>query len=533
MARVVHCVAAVARLVAALLLSAGLLVPGRAVADPARVHAEVPSAEEDFYVDPLGHRLRFSHVYWHWFGQPRERYYVRAGVEMAALLGAGLSYYWIKAEQNTTDWDFPNLEDRLLTLQAVRFDNNLFITNQVLHPASGTLYYGFARANGLSVPEAFVYSAGTSAVFEWWLEWLEKVSINDLVFTPAGGWASGEMFFQLGRYLNSAPGKGTWATNTARWSLGAPVALHNAVDHAVPPPALPPDSLGFSSAYWHAFDFAYGLSAVDNDTGRSAIVHDALIGATLVAMPGFLVPGHFERAFGDGNFNEMRVRLSFGRSGWEEVDAFFSSDYAGYYAQHLDATRSGLHGYATMVGLNTAYRFVDRWLLGREDQYAIASVLGPSFKLWLAGGGFTARIEAAASGDAAAIRSLPYDDWRTSFGEQGTKTTLQRHNYYLGLGTSARFRARVQRGGAELGASLGVGVYDSVDGLDREQVTVTRDVHNLDQIMELGAWLALSPPRSRVRLGVSGEQTFRRSQMAPLVSEQWDRRIQARAGFRF
>ncbi len=499
--------------------------PTVAAAAPAYVPPDPTAVHDGYFIDADGRMLLSRPVYHQWFGKRRDRYYLRAAVEQVGILTAELGYYWLKADSNTTDWDYPNFKQRFWNLEAVRFDNNLSITNFVIHPLAGAMYYNFSRVNGLSIYESLMVSTLSSAIYEWWLEWLEKVSVNDLVFTPFGGWAPGEFLFKLESYLNSAPGGGAWGNHAMQYTLGSPVYLHNRLDNAQPPAPIATDALGFSSAYSHEFTFGYAVTAVDNDLGRSGIVSDVDIGARLYAMPGFLREGSFETSFSDGNFSDVETRMSFSGDGWADLDLWFSNAFAGVYSQDIAATHHGLKGHAMLVAANSAARYVRRWLLGRTDMWALAHLVGPDFRYWIVDGPFHAELQATAHGDAAGIQSLPYPDWTADFGRTGTKTELQRHGYYFALGTSGRASVRVGYGGAELGVQGEVGVYDSIEGLDREQPTVTRDIHNRDQIVQLGGWFRYAIPGAPLRFGVSGAETLRRSQMPPLVQKRRDRRL--------
>ena len=486
-----------------------------------------------YYLGADGRWYPFAQNYDNWSSRRRARpHYLRAGIEMFGLLGGGLAYYWIKAEQNSADWDFPDIAQRF-TFEGVRFDNNLFITNHVLHGASGAGYYSFARANGLSVPLSLLYSFSTSAVFEWGFEWLEKVSINDVIYTPMGGFAPGEWFHQFGDYLNSAPGGGGVGNQIAAATFGFPSFIHNRLDGSKLPPALPTDSLGLSTAYAHRFNLAYGFAAVDNDLGHSGIEHDATFESEIVSMPGFLRPGRFATDFGNGNFTEMRARLSFDRSGWAGLDLFFAADLVGYYSQDFRGAPSTLAGRASMLALQSSVRVIDSWSLGRDDTLALAHLLGPSAKLWLAGRGLMLRLDGSVSPDFAAVRSLPYRRWGDRYGSTGTKTVLQNYSYYYAVGTSARARARLSYRGLELGVRGAVGVYDSLEGADREQERVTRDIHNQDQMLETEAWLGVTPADTPIYLGLRGRQMWRHSLMQPLAESRWDRRLVVQLGFDF
>lgn len=490
--------------------------------------------DDGWWQDRHGRVYSFERTYQDWSPERYEPHPFRAAVEMVGLLGLGTAYYWIEKEQNKEDWDFPSLEDRLLTFEAVRFDNNRFVTNHIMHPGSGTAYYGFARVNGLGPFTSIGYSFASSAFFEWGLEVIEKVSINDLIYTPMGGWASGEWFFQLGDYLNSAPrASAGWGNRLASYTLGAPRYIHEVIDEPPPPPPLPTDNLGFSTAFWHRFALAYGLSGVDNDAEKSGVVHDAVLEGEIIRMPGHLRPGHFERSFGEGNFVDMRTRMSFDDTGFADLDIFFSADVAGHYHQDLDSAPGGVSGQAWVGALNTQGRFVDRWLLGRRDGYAIAHLPGPALRGWVADGPLLFRLSATAHLDFAAVRALPWVRWVEENGIDGTKSVLQKHAYYYAFGSSANAQVSLAYATTELGVRSFFGHYESIEGFDREQATVLRDVHNTDEVLEGAAWLGHTTPGAPLHLRVTAEQSYRVSKMTPLTDRRWDRRVSVNLGLGF
>ena len=98
-------------------------------------------------------------------------------------------------------------------MRQVVFDDDLFSTNGLAHPIAGSLYYQIARGNGLSPLASFVTSFIASTVWEYFTEWDEKPSTNDLIFTPAGGAVIGEATYRLGRMF--AAGSPGWATASA------------------------------------------------------------------------------------------------------------------------------------------------------------------------------------------------------------------------------------------------------------------------------------------------------------------------------
>jgi hypothetical protein len=185
-----------------------------------------------------------------------------------------------------------------------------------------------------------------------------------------------------------------------------------------------------------------------------------------------------------------------------------------------------------MIAASVDMRYVDRWLLGRRDQFAMFHWLGPSAKTWATlGSGVAVEADARLHLDLAAIRSPAYQELVAEYGQVGTKSVLQLQDYYQGLGASGRTSVRIAIGGVELGGRAAYGAYRSIDGLDR--FDTTRDVMNTDQIIELGAHVAYAPPSSPLFFRVGWDRLEHRSQMGPISVPLADRRLSTSATFRF
>ena len=75
------------------------------------------------------------------------------------------------------------------------WDNDQMGTNMFLHPYHGNLYYNSARSNGFNYWQSGLFALGGSAMWELFME-NEYPSINDIIATPAGGMAIGEMLYR-------------------------------------------------------------------------------------------------------------------------------------------------------------------------------------------------------------------------------------------------------------------------------------------------------------------------------------------------
>lgn len=75
------------------------------------------------------------------------------------------------------------------------WDNDKLATNIFLHPYNGNLYYNAARSNGFNFWQSSLFAIGGSAMWELFME-NEYPSTNDIIATPIGGAAIGEVLFR-------------------------------------------------------------------------------------------------------------------------------------------------------------------------------------------------------------------------------------------------------------------------------------------------------------------------------------------------
>ena len=76
-----------------------------------------------------------------------------------------------------------------------KWDNDKLGTNMFLHPYNGSLYYNAARSNGFNYWQSSLFAIGGSAMWEMFME-CEYPSTNDIIATPIGGTAIGEVCFR-------------------------------------------------------------------------------------------------------------------------------------------------------------------------------------------------------------------------------------------------------------------------------------------------------------------------------------------------
>ena len=119
-----------------------------------------------------------------------------------ALQGA---WYWGHQEPSESEIDadaWSTWRGKLFSLRYFTFDQDRFNTNAVGHPISGLLYYQIARGSGLGVGGSFLATVAASTAWKYFGESNQKLSINDLIVTPAAGWVLGEASYRLGSFFS-------------------------------------------------------------------------------------------------------------------------------------------------------------------------------------------------------------------------------------------------------------------------------------------------------------------------------------------
>ncbi len=76
-----------------------------------------------------------------------------------------------------------------------KWDNDKLGTNMFLHPYNGSLFYNAGRSNGFNYWQSSLFAIGGSAMWELFME-CEYPSTNDIIATPVGGIAIGEVCFR-------------------------------------------------------------------------------------------------------------------------------------------------------------------------------------------------------------------------------------------------------------------------------------------------------------------------------------------------
>jgi hypothetical protein len=462
---------------------------------------------------------------------PRQKHFLRAGLELFALLGAGTIWYQAEAELNSRDWeyeyDWASFRTRFLTTDATRFDSNYFGIN-TMHAYSGAAYYLVARQNGLNALEAFLMATAASTLWEFVVEFREKISINDMIVTPVAGMAIGEVFTQLGAFFDR--GSDNVLTRALGLIFGGPRQLHNWLDNNRPRRTTNVDGLGFTRDVWHQFQLfaGAGIADVRRSVGGSQVARESRgevhlgLETLLVNVPEYGRPGRVSRLLTDGNFSQMILRMSASAEGVTDFLFFAKAALLGYYRQDIrgqvdaqgNAMPSTLQGYSFFVGAASAFEHSShaRGPGEESDQLAIVNVLGPTMELVYHYRGLRVKATLDVFGDFAMVRSYAIDRMIDEGGRvtvAGAKSTLLYTRYYYAFGLTVAPRVSVAYRGFELGGELRFDGFRSIEGLDRFQERVTNDFPLTDTRLVARVWLSYTLPGDWLRLSLVGERSLR------------------------
>ncbi len=421
------------------------------------------------------------------------------------MLGAGTTWYFLD-DRNVLDWDHPSLKGRF-TGNAWRFDNNRFAMNFIYHPGAGAGFYAFARANGLDVGESFLVSFGTSMMWEYVIEYNERVSINDVIVTPIAGVPIGEFVHKLGWYLNSRPSR-TATHQVTRWSLGPIVSMHDAWDGREPPEG-PRDHLGLRQDLWHRFELAVDGGAIHIHDGREDSIATFRSRGQFVALPHAGRPGRRSGWFSHGNVSSLELGAE--ASSWGRgAEVWSETLLAGYRNEDYSPTGQGE---SHRMGVGVAFAYRSSRAGGHDERRSWVGFPGLGYDLLARSGlgrsELGLRLYPAFGGASAPA----FDTYVVRHGAQQRKTILEREHYYYGWGAITQLDGRLDAGPVLLIARGQAGTFVSQDGLDRTQEAVVDDVPASERWIEWEGRLGFKIPETGLRIGGKGELRLRESKV--------------------
>lgn len=281
---------------------------------------------------------------------------MRIAIEEVAVLVAGTGYYFMQHEVNSLDWTFDYSWDTIeakLVGDAYSFDTNFFKTNTLAHSGAGTLYYIAARGNYLLPAESLAVGFFSSAAWEFFAEFRERVSINDQLVTPFGGFAFGEAMTQVGRLFMRGCDSSLFDVVSA--VLAPSERAHRAIDGTNVPHAQHCNANGFSTRDDYRLRLGLGTSFSGNWSARGGRAW--LLGhaeAQVIDVPKSQTVQQPWRAFYDGGLAQLSVRVQAAADELREVDVLARGSLFG--SAYRDVESNTLALLALGAGVNYSER---------------------------------------------------------------------------------------------------------------------------------------------------------------------------------
>lgn len=442
-------------------------------------------------------------------GIPKARF-GRAAIELGSfLLGSGINY-WIEYSSFIEDWqyrfNFKDQSKRFFGLSAVRLDSNDFKLNWS-HSLAGAFYYQFARTNNLSWLASWGFSMFGATFWEYCVEWREIISINDIVLTGIGGFPSGEAWFQLGNFLNNSDNPvfrifsfidPTLKIN--RW-LDRKRAPMDKVQYGQHEFSLEVGARSLKKAGGYEFDEFYGLKT------------------EIINPPEYNSPGFAVEHIKDTYSSTITANFAWDESHAQETDLYFGVRNIGRFTRNLDEYG---RGYTLYIGLGSALSYFKKRPVEAydfslvaygdladlhldlprnfRDKIAAVHVIGPAVDYTMRRRGFQLRAQAEAFIDFALVNSYALNKYSESNDVSGMKTTILYFGYYYGLGGTASANVEIRAGNLKASGGALYQRWDSIEGRDRFQSSLTDDCDMDDSRTMLTADASWRIPKSFIEI---------------------------------
>lgn len=422
---------------------------------------------------------------------PRDLHWGFAFAEAGVLVGILEAFYWSDKEANSFDFqynaDTRNLKARFWTFEAWSLDDNYFNTNAWRHTAQGGLNYLFARSNGFSSIQSYVFSLAMSAAWEFFGEYKEEVSINDLIVTPRSGAIVAESVWQLGVFF--LRGEQNWFNRIAGNALtlgreGLDSWRGKTTFHS---PRT--NSLGFDTDLKHRFSVSL-LGGARTEAGESRGIFRIGVDTELILIPGFDRPGRQRELRTAPSFTQIHVE---GTQDDQELIDFRAFARAAVTAWHRKRIKRNRDGWNLIYGLSSAYEYGHHESKGystlrTRDRVAIAHLLGPTLDLTVQRAGFRARGVVDIYANFGLLRSHAMDAHLDEVPDEEVRSTITRDGYYHALGLTGRLRLEASYSGVAAGVDYQRDHFKSVQGIDRHQEDLVDDYPLYDERAEGGVW---------------------------------------------
>lgn len=431
---------------------------------------------------------------------PSEVHIAEIVAESLVVFGIPTAYYWSTKEHQavdwTLDWDWESWKAKLLSTEKLKLDTNPFHVNALRHPFIGVLDYQIARTNGLDAITSMLFGYATGVLWEFFIEYREDPSINDMLENGVGGIAIGEPLYRIGQLWRGTDPSLLDRAHTLLFSPWDAVHDTYRARHAVRPRAWRSIVVGAgSAARWSGDDVDRELSL---DVDIDVVTHAPFVAPGAVSGP--IAAGAWSRVHASAGFGGADTGMLPARTLVQTRTTF-----AGSYQRSAGGT-------GTLAAISTAFTYRYDRFAGERDRLGIFHLAGPQLQLAVRRPDHAVWIDLASYGDFALVDPLAVGSRAGLAPPPPYFSSIQSDGYYYAAGFSVFGRVRAATGAWQLDAEIeghqlwqidGHSIHneDLADGRPISELTIT----GLDDLRLFGrAKLGYRPSRWGIALTFDG-----------------------------
>ncbi len=461
-----------------------------------------------------------------------EHPYLRVLLGELAFLGLQAAWYWGHQQPSESEIPFTwsTWQTKLFSDRYFAFDHDRFNTNAIGHPLAGTIYYQIARGNGLGVGASYLTTVAASTLWKYVGEPNQKLSINDLIVTPAAGWVIGEATYRLGRLF--ADGEPNFA-NCVGAALFSPIATLNdaPVCHGRRREGVY-DERGISRRIWHRLYFEFGAAhtsfeatqAPNEDRNETV----AGLAARITTHALYRQPGSGVSTAQPGQWTDLGAR-------WFMDDgsihgAFVHADslvWGRYWRDYGDVIGPSGEpdGRGLLLGVGSSFDYDARSLPSLWDRTLAVGLFGPVAELAARHGPLALRATLAASYGFAQVTSLAYAEAAPAFANVIIKSELKMQGYYYAQGLLTFATIEAELGDLRLTLDGRSQSFWSFNSGDDRQSDIQNNFSLRDTRLFLSAVASWQPFGGPVRLALAFDDVARTSRLPGYLVRSDERRF--------
>jgi hypothetical protein len=417
---------------------------------------------------------------------PGKNNFLAASLEIGAILFVGNLAYYFNGKIIKKDYAFSTDETfkkRFTTTETLTFDTNPMQTNTVAHPIAGTAYYLIARSNGFNSMESFAFSFVSSAVWEYFCEFKEITSVNDLIVTPVGGMVFGESIYQFAAYF-AADSSGFFSDFVNTWMLDGRNYYRGAHVNG-----------SFTSSVWNDMK----LFAGGGNTDRSEEFINFGIDLEMYGIKRFNRSGKTSGVLFNGPYSKILLNYKIADYGLKEFQLYSETALIAYVNQHLHAEEEDRNsGYSVFLGINSAFDYKKFKTGDFMDELGITHIAGPAADIFLKFMSAQIRMRLAVFGDFVCVQSFGLKSYLDSHPNEnlqnrGAYVTAEQ-GYYYGKGATADSLISAQWKNFEIGSQFIYHHYNSLNVHQDRYPKSSDPIKMKDVRSDLKSWLQFNFP---------------------------------------